>query len=447
MSLASRVVWSEGLFLKPHHFQQEARYYDRCISSVLSGFPHAWGFQTLIIDTDSLELGQISVQSAKGFMPDGTILEAPNHDMLPVPVQVDKESHGLRVFLCLPPRRQDAREASASGVDTRRLIQTKSVPDLSTEQRQKNADITVAPLRPILKIEKKPDVGIDGFVSIAIAKISDIASDGAVKLDPTFIPSVFVTAGEANLSGFISHTEGLLNGRALTLADRVSGNSPSGAAEVSDYILLQTINRYLTEFRQFAASRKVHPLDLYRTAAGLCSELAVHTQPERIVMEFPAYDHRNLTTSFQPVMAEVRRSLSFIGDPTATKLPLVERKFGIKVATVADATLFTHAQLVLSVGASMSGEDIRRRFPREAKIGGLDVISDLVNIQLPGVRLNSLPQAPRQVPFQSDKVYFQLERKGDYWSAIVESRALALHVGGDFPDIELTLWAIREARG
>jgi len=414
MSLSSRVVWSEGLFLRPHHFQQEARYYDRCLSSLLSGFPYAWGFQTLEIDTDTLELGQIALQSAKGFMHDGSIFEAPKHDMLPVPVQADKESHGLRVFLCLPPRRQDAREA---------------------------------PLRPVLKIEKKPDVGIDGFVSIAIAKISDIASDGAVKLDPTFIPTVLMASGETNLAGFISHTEGLLNGRALTLADRVSGDSPSGAAEVSDYILLQTINRYLTKFRQFAASRKEHPLAVYRAATGLCSELAVHTQPERVVMEFPPYDHRNLTESFQPVMAEVRRSLSFIGDPTATKLPFVDRKFGIKVATVADATLFTHAQLVLSVGASMSGEDIRRRFPREVKIGGLDVISDLVNIQLPGVRLNSLPQAPRQVPFQSDKVYFQLERKGEYWSSIVDSKALALHVGGDFPDLELTLWAIREARG
>jgi len=447
MSLSSRVVWSEGLFLRPHHFQQEARYYDRCLSSLLSGFPYAWGFQTLEIDTDTLELGQIALQSAKGFMHDGSIFEAPKHDMLPVPVQADKESHGLRVFLCLPPRRQDARESSASGVDTRRLTKTQSAPDLSTEQRQKNADIIVAPLRPVLKIEKKPDVGIDGFVSIAIAKISDIASDGAVKLDPTFIPTVLMASGETNLAGFISHTEGLLNGRALTLADRVSGDSPSGAAEVSDYILLQTINRYLTKFRQFAASRKEHPLAVYRAATGLCSELAVHTQPERVVMEFPPYDHRNLTESFQPVMAEVRRSLSFIGDPTATKLPFVDRKFGIKVATVADATLFTHAQLVLSVGASMSGEDIRRRFPREVKIGGLDVISDLVNIQLPGVRLNSLPQAPRQVPFQSDKVYFQLERKGEYWSSIVDSKALALHVGGDFPDLELTLWAIREARG
>lgn len=94
----------------------------------------------------------------------------------------------------------------------------------------------------------------------------------------------------------------------------------------------------------------------------------------------------------------------------------------------------------------MPGEDIRRRFPKEAKIGNVDVIRDLVNIQIPGVRLKALPVAPRQIPYHAGKVYFELERKGDYWEGLVESSAVALHVGGDFPDLNLTLWAIRETR-
>lgn len=446
MSLSSRVVWSEGLFLRPHHFQQDARYIDRSLAAVFGQFSNGWGFSACEIDRDMLELGQIGMTRAQGFFPDGTRLDAPLHDSLPKPIQVDKESHGRRVFLCLPPRRHDGRDTSLSGLDTRRKTVVETVPDMSTEQGQKRADIEVSLLNPMLKIEGKIDAGIQGFVSIPIGKITDVASDGAIRLDTTFIPTVSNARKADVLAGFMTHTLGLLQGRAITLAERVSGLSSAGAAEVSDYILLQTINRYLSEFRQVVDASHVSPKELHQISVGLCSELAVHTQPERITIPFPTYDHRNLSAVFPPVMSEVRRSLSYIGDPTATNLVLSERDYGIRVTNVSDMTLLTNAQLVLSVGASLPGEDIRRRFPREAKIGNVDMIRDLVNIQLPGVRLKPLPTAPRQIPFHADRVYFQLERKGEYWNAIVESQALALHIGGNFPDLSLTLWAIREAR-
>ncbi len=33
MSWRNKVVWSQGMFLQPHHFQQEARYTERLINS------------------------------------------------------------------------------------------------------------------------------------------------------------------------------------------------------------------------------------------------------------------------------------------------------------------------------------------------------------------------------------------------------------------------------
>jgi len=379
MSLSSRVAWTEGLFLRPQHFQQEARYLDRALKACFNVVANGWGFSKLDLNSELLELGQFAIERASGFFPDGEIFDFPEHDISPLPIDIHEDAHGCAVYMCLQPKRFGDQETSLEGANTRRCTQTAQVTDMATEARSEAASVEIARLKPVLKLEKKPGAGIEGFVSIAVARISDIGN-----------------------------TEGLLEGRSATLAARVTGASSGGAPEVSDYILLQTINRYLNIFRHFSNVKTMHPQELFLGASNLCAEFSVHTQPDRMAPAFKAYDHRNLTESFKPVLKT--------------------------------------SQIVLAVGASMPGEDIRRRFPKEAKIGNVDVIRDLVNIQIPGVRLKALPVAPRQIPYHAGKVYFELERKGDYWEGLVESSAVALHVGGDFPDLNLTLWAIRETR-
>jgi len=446
MSLSSRVAWTEGLFLRPQHFQQEARYLDRVIKACSNAIANAWGFSEIQVNLDLLELGQFAIERAQGIFPDGEVFNFPEHDISPTPIDIHEDAHGCTVYMCLQPKRFGEQETSLEGANTRRCTQTTQVTDMATEARAEAASVEVARLKPVLKLEKKPGKGIEGFVTIAVARIADISADGSVKLEQGFIPTVSNFNCAKILTNFITNTEGLLEGRSATLAARVTGASSGGAPEVSDYILLQTINRYLNTFRHLSNATMMHPQDIYLCASNLAAEFAVHTQPDRVAPAFKAYDHRNLTDSFQPIIEEVRRCLSYIGDPTATNLPLSERGFGIQVAEISDKTLLKTSQIVLAIGASMPGEDIRRRFPKEAKIGSVDVIRDLVNIQIPGVRLKALPVAPRQIPYHAGKVYFELERKGDYWQGLVESSAIALHIGGDFPDINLTLWAIRETK-
>lgn len=45
MSWYSKVVWSEGLFLRPHHLQQGDRYLEHLVESRTSQItPYPWGF-------------------------------------------------------------------------------------------------------------------------------------------------------------------------------------------------------------------------------------------------------------------------------------------------------------------------------------------------------------------------------------------------------------------
>ena len=71
MSRKNKVIWSEGLFLKPTHFQQHDRYVEGFVEKrcrLLSSF--SWGFDELNIDVDLLNQGKLSIKSARGVLPD-----------------------------------------------------------------------------------------------------------------------------------------------------------------------------------------------------------------------------------------------------------------------------------------------------------------------------------------------------------------------------------------
>ena len=108
-----------------------------------------------------------------------------------------------------------------------------------------------------------------------------------------------------------------------------------------------------------------------------------------------------------------------------------------------DPKLLQDASLVLAVNAQVAADVVRSRFPRQVKIGAPSRIRDLVNRALPGIGLQVLPVAPRQIPYHAGFSYFELDRHSEHWQAMVASGGLAIHIAGQFPGIELELWAIR----
>ena len=84
MSWYSKVVWSEGLFLRPHHLQQADRYLENLLESRVRHLtPYPWGFAVLEIDRDLAQQSKIGLRRAAGVMPDGTPFALPDNSPLP----------------------------------------------------------------------------------------------------------------------------------------------------------------------------------------------------------------------------------------------------------------------------------------------------------------------------------------------------------------------------
>src|SRR5215207_6858892 len=106
MSAHNRVVWSEGLFLQPQHFQQQDRYFERYVETRCEALvSHSWGFTDVQLERDFLKIGKIGLRRLAGVFPDGTPFRMPDDEPLPVPLDIGTDVRDQRLHLAVPLRR------------------------------------------------------------------------------------------------------------------------------------------------------------------------------------------------------------------------------------------------------------------------------------------------------------------------------------------------------
>lgn len=444
MSWNSKVIWSEGMFLQPQHFQQHDRHLENLIESRSAAIaPYHWGHQVLRVDDQALKLGRIALVSGAGVLPDGTPFRFPEVDAAPLPLEIPADAKDETVYLAAPLRRAGADEADLAGDDAAGLTRYR-VSDTSITDNNTGADtaalVQLGELR--LRIMLKRDV-TDAYACVGVLRVRERRADNQVLLDSAYIAPTLAVGDSATLAAYLREIEGLLHQRGEAIAARLSSPGRGGVAEIADFLLLQTVNRYEPEFAHLRQISALHPERFYAIGLLLAGELCTFTRDQRRPPAYPEYNHDEPARCFTPLMLDLRRSLSMVLEQTAIPIELQDRKYGVRVAIVPDAELLRSAGFVLAVNAQMPAEVLRARFPTQVKIGPVERIRDLVNLQLPGIALRPLPVAPRQIPYHAGFNYFEMDRGSEFWKQLERSGGLALHVAGEFPGIEMECWAIR----
>ncbi|UWQ56384.1 type VI secretion system baseplate subunit TssK [Leisingera caerulea] len=446
MSWDSKVLWTEGLFLQPHHFQQSDRYNEALVAGLARRLsPYAWGVNGLEIDHEALKIGQFAVKSCEGLTHDGTVFRVPMADPHPPAMEVPSTVKDCIVYLTVPQRRQGAVEVDLSGAErsaSRLRPDKQEVTDVtSTERKPVELDVGKMRLQFALEVDDLADL-----LAIPVARIIEVRPDKEIVLDQAFIPSCLDVRAAPALNGFLRELEGLLAHRMEALAGRLSeAGGARGVADVSDFMLLTVVNRLLPQVRHLRNIENLHPERLFTLCAGLAGELSVFMSTEKQAPEFPPYTHGNLAECFAPVIRVLRQYLSSVLEQTAIPIKLEARKYGISVGVIADRKLLGNAGFVLAVRADIPAEDVRKHFSGQAKIGPVEEIRQLVNSALPGITLRPLPVAPRQIPYHSGVVYFEMDADSPYWRKMTTSGGIAVHVSGQYPGLKMELWAIRNA--
>jgi type VI secretion system protein ImpJ len=444
MTWHNKVIWTEGMFLQPQHFQQHDRFLARqshLRASIEQGY--GWGFVSVALDCAALTLGKIAISGAHGVLPDGLVFDIPGQDAAPaafdVPADIRDELVVLAAVLQRPGVAESNAEADSGSMPPRFLASEVEVGD-SNATGERSAPIQIGRLN--LRVMLARDA-VEGYATLGLCRVVERRADNKLVLDTTYIPPTLHAGGNEILAGYMRELHGLLHQRGEALASRLAQPGRAGVGEIADFLLLEAVNRTEPLFAQLRQTSVLHPKDLYFSGVALAGDLSTFRERRRPA-KLPAYLHDDPARCFKPLMDDLRQSLSMVMEQTAIPIELQDRKHGMRVAIIPDIELQRSAQFVLAVNAQMPGEALRARFPAQLKIGTVERIRDIVQVQLPGVPIRPMPVAPRQIPYHAGFTYFELETRGnEMWKQLESSGGLAVYVAGDFPGLELEFWAVR----
>jgi type VI secretion system protein ImpJ len=444
MSWYSKVVWSEGLFLRPHHLQQNDRYLERLIEARTRHVtPYPWGFSQLELDFDLAQQSKFGLRRAVGVMADGTPFDMPGDSPLPHPIDVPDQAAKQIAWLSLPIASSNSREVDERDAESaaRFSVGAETFIDSTSPLRiEEEIDVAYPRLSFDLRKTAKP-----GYISMPIAEILEV-SDKKILFEPKFVPPLLVCAAHPVTSGWIDRIVGWVENKLEELARYAADPTSGGGLQSVDYFVLQLLNRHIPVLRHLRGSNYVHPERLYQALLQLAGELATFATTERRAHNYPTYDHDRLEPTFAPLIGDIQEFLSLSFGRRAIRLPIVVRAENAFVSTIRDRSLFRTATLVLEVAARRPLDEIRIQFPNLFKIGPNTKMNEIVHAHLPGVPLVHMPTPPPQIRAITDHVYFLLERKSPLWPEFSVASSIGMHFSGDWPDLELELWAILEDR-
>ncbi|MGY4598036.1 type VI secretion system protein ImpJ [Bradyrhizobium sp. GM22.5] len=308
MSWYSKVFWSEGLFLRPHHLQQNDRYLEHLIDKRVRRItPYPWGFDELEIDQDLAQQSKFAVRRASGVLPDGTPFDIPADSPLPDAIDVPEGAAGQIAWLVMPLPAPNTREVDESTADSAsRYIRTSEtfIDSTSSLRLEEEVEIAVPRLSFELRKTSKP-----GYMGLGIARVLEVR-DKNVLFDERFVPPMLVCAAHPVIDGWLNRIIGWIDAKLEELARYAVDPSSGGGLQSVDYLMLQLLNREIPALIHLQRSGYIHPERLYEQLLRLAGELSTFATTERRARDYPAYDHDDLENVFAPLIRDIQEFLS-----------------------------------------------------------------------------------------------------------------------------------------
>ncbi len=441
MAWYSKVVWSEGLFLRPHHLQQHDRYVEGLIEArVRNVTPYPWGFTALEIDRDMAQQSKFALRRATGVMPDGTPFDMPANSPLPPPIDVPETAAKQVFWLTMPMATANSREVDEADTtdSASRYVSAAELMIDTTSSLRIEEEIDIGHPRLAFQLRKTPK---PGFAALGIARALEV-KDKLILFDDRYVPPLLACSAHPVVDGWIDRVSGWIENKLEELARFAADPSAGGGIQQADYFILQLLNRHSSVLKHFRRSRYIHPERLFEEFLRLVGDLSTFASRARRAGEYPMYDHDDLENVFAPVMRDLQDYLSARLGRRVQRLEIQQVNASAYRAKITDRSLFRNATFVLEVAAQRPITDIQLQFPQLFKVGPDTKMQEIVFQHLPGVGLNHMPTPPQQLRVMPDHVYFALDRFSPLWPEFSTAATIGMHFSGDWPNLELELWAI-----
>ncbi len=436
------------MYLGPHHFQAQSRYFEDSIQFATGSlWFSSYGLAGLELDAEALQNGTVSVLHARGIFPDGLPFNLPESDALPEPRAVadvfPPTADGMVVMLAIPPRKPNgfncALDANGHGPDARYVAETRVLHDENTGGDERPVRLGRKNLRLVFDTEPLNDL-----LALPVARVVRDGS-GHFAYDAAFVPPVLQISASTRLMTMTQRIIEILNEKSDTIGRRgaagASGMTEFSTREIANFWLLHSVNSAIPPLQHLLIAKRGHPEELFvemsRLAGALCT-FALESHPR----DLPLYDHAHLTECFDALERHIRLHLETIVPTNCISIPLKPAGDYFYEGEVTDSRCLGRSRWVFAVRANMGEADLMAKTPVLIKICTPPFVRELVKRALPGLALTHLAVPPTAISARVETEYFGISRSGPCWDHISKTRQIGVYVPGEFPEPEVEILVV-----
>lgn len=446
MKPTAKLLWGEGLFLRPQHFQRQDLYHEGRLAEMSRALhPYAWGIRQLRLDRDALASGTLRLDEIRAVFPDGEIYSAPDADELPPAVRlddVDFPSDALVFSLALPLLREFATNVAAAETDAGNALRYRQseqpAPDLFTNA----VDAEVSMLRKTARL-LAPFEPADRFVVMPLCRVRK-TSTGGYELDQGFLFPALSIEAQPFLYAMLRRLLDVLQAKCAALYGFHREPSKNiiefRSGDIASFWLLHTANSAFAEMSHLFQHPALHPERLFQAMLKLAGALLTFSR-EYALDDLPVYDHADPGPAFVKLDTMIRDLIDTVISARYVLITLTETKPSFHLGRI-ESDKLADASFYLGVAADMPPAELVETVPLRVKLGAPDDVDKVVLSAMPGVRLQSAPQVPAAVPVRPGTYYFSIEPHGPLYERMLQSQSIMIYVPEGFKDLKLELFGV-----
>jgi type VI secretion system protein ImpJ len=449
MDRSSKILWGEGLFLRPQHFQRQDLYHETRLAEFgRTIHPYLWGIRNVKFDVDAIATGILRLTQLHAVMPDGEPVSAPDNDELPDAfnlASIENFGKGVVFHIALPhlrdlgPNFSTKHEGSAQ---VHRYYQhNESTPDLYTNAIE--SDVTI--LKKSLRLLSERD-NHEQYISLPIARVR-ATSSGGYELDKDFVPPALTIQSSPWLYVMVRRLMEILQAKAQALYGH--HREPSAniiefrSGDIASFWLLHTVNAAYASLQHLFHHPALHPERLFHELLHLGGQLLTFSKAYSL-SDLPVYNHAKPGPEFAKLEQIIRELIETVISSHYFLIALTEVKPAFYLGRLDSEKVTNNASLYLSVAADMPPAELVDKVPQRIKIGAPDDVDKMVASALPGVRLMSAPQVPPSIPVRPGCYYFSVEPYGSLYERMITSNLVMIYAPTGFQNLKLELIAVTQ---
>jgi type VI secretion system protein ImpJ len=446
---SSKVLWGEGLFLRPQHFQRQDAYHEWRLAEVSGALhPYAWGLRGCKLDVDALASGVLRFTELRLIFPDGELYSAPQEDDLPPPVSLESIPAGtseLVFHATLAQMRSNGSNFSGNAAEpdaSLRFTQHNlNAPDWFTGAAQSELSVLRRCVRVLADTEPR-----DHLVSLPVCRLRRSAT-GPFEIDPRFIPPSLSIGSVPVLHAMLRRLLDSLQAK----VDALYGfhREPSRhviefrSGDIASFWLLHTASSAFAALSHYLHHPALHPERLYERMLELAGALMTFSRSFSLA-DLPPYQHAAPGPCFARLDQVIRELLETVISTKYFSIALEEVKPSFHHGRLESDKISAATTFYIGVQAALSPSEIVDVVPQRFKVGAPDDVEKLVLSAMSGVRLTHAPQVPAAIPVRPNAYYFAVDPRGPLYERMLAAQTITIYVPAGIADLRLELFALNQ---